>query len=491
MGILDSVAKKLDAVPFWFRKWLVGILGVIIFGGGIALLFLYFYISSRLSYPERNVLYRVNESVKYASSSQKYHLDRESFANISEGSLLSSAGGGTESVSTSAAAAAPVKAIMCTSKRREKGDVDEYELLNMSYQKVAQASTKSEKSRAVFDISRQNYIQNVASFVNQSTNKEDIKVVTLERAAEIASFAEADTYVVPENAHVPVHRYRLTDGRRYWGLFGERFRSSTKLQRVIDEKAQKFETVYHSKETGWIGMMPQGSSYYLFRDVPTFGEKLGGYFGRQAPVGSDEITFNIVQFWNAFPWRTMNGGYTISDSAGELAMVRIEDFWFNYDEDVVYWYYFDLDGDGKLNLETECVGRVLFSPTGAQAVSEAENKGGDISTTNNYSFMAGSNLKTALADFILCGDIEAMMPDQIFDGFGQHSYLGYIEEKRDDIMFYLDRSVENLDRAIKEEDTIGTARSIARLLASARRPYAEKARAKLGVSADDVRNPAR
>ena len=104
--------------------------------------------------------------------------------------------------------------------------------------------------------------------------------------------------------------------------------------------------------------------------------------------------------------------------------------------------------------------------------------------------MSGYEVKNALTDFILCGDIEAMMPDQIFDGFGQHSYLGYVEEKRDDIMLYLDKNTENLDRAIKEDDTLGFKTSLLRLLLYAKRPYVTDVANKLNAAAGKAAAPA-
>ncbi|HNY13031.1 MAG TPA: hypothetical protein PKK26_15700 [Candidatus Wallbacteria bacterium] len=479
-GLTAFIFAKLDSMPFALRKWLVGFLGVVLFGGTIALLFLYFYLSSRLSYPERGVVYRANETVtNYASGSQKYHMDRSSIASISEGTLLS----GKEEDEFNKASAVKVKAIMCTSKRREKGDVDEYELLNTVYQKVAQASTKSERSRAVFDISRSNYIENVAGFVSPAASTEDIKLITLEQAKEITRFVDADTYVLDEKTQKPILKYRLTDGRRYFGIFGDQFRTSTKLSEPLSQDV--FKTIYHSQEDGLFGLMPQGSDYYFLRDAPGFFEKWSDYFAGKKDT-SEASFFKVTQSWDFLPWRTLNGGYKISDFKGDIAKIRIEDFWFNYDEDVVYWYYLDLNGNGVIEDSTEVVGRVLFSKNAAREQSaDAGQK--DVSYTVNYSYMAGSSVRTAARDFVLCGDIEAMMPDQVFDGYGQHSYLGFIEEKRDDIMLYLDRSIENLDRAIKEDDTLGTKTSIIRLLVAAKRPYAASIAIKLGVSVPDIK----
>ena len=472
--MLNKISDLLNKVPFKMRKWLVGIFGFCLFGGVILLVFLYFYLTSRLSYPERNVLYRINENVTNYASNTQYHPDRSSIASISEGTIISGKDDSTIGKHQ-------LKAIICTSKRREKGDVDEYELLNTSYQRIAQASTKSEKSRAFFDISRSNYIENVASFVNPSANTEEVKIITLEKAQEIAVSVDADTYVIDEN-HKPVHKYRLTDGRRYYGFFGDRFRYSTKLFEVINDNS--FKQIYGSRESGMFGLMPQGSNYSLFKDPKTLVESVKEYFSDKAKNSdtSEIYDFRIAQFWDTFPWRTLNGGYKIIDKTGELAMIKIEDFWFNYENDVIYWYYLDKDGNGVIDENTECIGKALFSvmsKAGDAAGSNKENK--DISYTVNYSYMAGNNLKSAREDFVLCGDIEAMMPDQIFDGFGQHSYLGYVEEKRDDIMLYLDRSVENLDRAIKEDDTIGNKHSIARLLNAASRKYADTAVRKLNI----------
>lgn len=465
-----TLGERLDKVPVGLRKWIVGAFGLIVFGGTIVGIFLYFYLTSRLSYPERNVLYRTNETVtQYASSS--YHNDRSSIASISEGSLI-----GGESMQAGESDVR-VKAIMCTSKRREKGDIDEYELLNMTYQKVAQASTKSEKSRAIFDISRSNYIQNVAGFIDPRAATEEIKLITLETAPEIARSVDADTYVIDEASQKPVWRYRLTDGRRYFGLLGDRYRYST---RQYEQEGDRSKLIFHSSETGLFGIMPQGSNFYMFKEIPGYIESAVNYFSGVKDT-SEVYAFKISQYWDAFPWRILNGGYVLSDSKGAIAKIAFEDFWFNYADDCVYWYYLDLNGDGKIDDTTEVIGKVLFSKTESKAASEAGAK--DASYTINYSFMAGYNMKNAMNEFVLCGDIEAMMPDQIFDGFGQHSYLGLVEEKRDDIMLYLDKTVENLDRAIKEDDTLGFKTSILRMLLYAKRPYVSELAKKLSEKA--------
>nr|HPG59109.1 hypothetical protein [Candidatus Wallbacteria bacterium] len=119
-----TIGERLDRVPVWLRKWIVGALGIILFGGIIIGLFLYFYLTSRLSYPERNVIYRVNESVTLSVNSSRYHVDRSSSASISEGGIFS---GETMQAGENDVR---IKAIMCKSKRREIGDIDEYELLN-------------------------------------------------------------------------------------------------------------------------------------------------------------------------------------------------------------------------------------------------------------------------------------------------------------------------------------------------------------------------
>jgi len=466
-----TIGERLERVPVWLRKWIVGALGIILFGGVIVGLFLYFYLTSRLSYPERNVIYRVNESVTLSVNSSRYHVDRSSQASISEGGIFSG------EAMQAGANDVRIKAIMCKSKRREIGDIDEYELLNTTYQKVAQASTKSEKSRAIFDIARSNYIQNVAGLIDARAATEEIKLITLETAPEIARSVDADTYVIEDGAQKPVWRYRLTDGRRYFGLLGDKYRYSTKL---YEQNGDKSKLIYHSAETGLFGIMPQGSNLYLFNEIPGVFQSMSDYFN--GVKSSEEIyAFKISQYWDAFPWRILNGGYVLSDAKGDIAKIEFEDFWFNYADDCVYRYYLDLDGNGAIDDTREIIGKVLFSRTESKDVKTDGSKDEDY--TVNYSYMSGYEVKNALTDFILCGDIEAMMPDQIFDGFGQHSYLGYVEEKRDDIMLYLDKNTENLDRAIKEDDTLGFKTSLLRLLLYAKRPYVTDVANKMNAAA--------
>ncbi|HPG60283.1 MAG TPA: hypothetical protein PKW98_20895, partial [Candidatus Wallbacteria bacterium] len=345
-------------------------------------------------------------------------------------------------------------------------------------------STKSEKSRAIFDIARSNYIQNVAGIIDARAATEEIKLITLETAPEIARSVDADTYVIDEGAQKPVWRYRLTDGRRYFGLLGDKYRYSTKL---YEQNSGKSKLIYHSAETGLFGVMPQGSDLYLFNEIPGVFQSMSDYFN--GVKSSEEIyAFKISQYWDAFPWRILNGGYVLSDAKGDIAKVAFEDFWFNYADDCVYRYYLDLDGNGVIDDTTEIIGKVLFSRTESKDVKTDGSKDEDY--TVNYSYMSGYEVKNALTDFILCGDIEAMMPDQIFDGFGQHSYLGYVEEKRDDIMLYLDKNTENLDRAIKEDDTLGFKTSLLRLLLYAKRPYVTDVANKMNAAAGKAAAPA-
>ena len=49
----------------------------------------------------------------------------------------------------------------------------------------------------------------------------------------------------------------------------------------------------------------------------------------------------------------------IKDKFGDLAKIDIKDFILYYGQDVVYSYYLDLNGDGKLNKDNELIGQVL------------------------------------------------------------------------------------------------------------------------------------
>jgi hypothetical protein len=175
-----------------------------------------------------------------------------------------------------------------------------------------------------------------------------------------------------------------------------------------------------------------------------------------------------------------NGGYIIYDKHGKLAQIDIQDFILFYGQDVLYSYYFDLNGDGKLDKATELIGTVLCRTTHDERIDMEKLVGegrpkNDITFTSHYSFMTPANdFEQGIAYFNLCGYVESMMPDQQNRGFGKHSFLGYINQHRSDIMLFRDLTVENMSRALTQESTLIAKYDIVKAVIAAKRPYAQQ-----------------
>ncbi|MGV8086113.1 MAG: hypothetical protein ACP5N1_00645 [Candidatus Woesearchaeota archaeon] len=275
----------------------------------------------------------------------------------------------------------------------------------------------------------------------------------------------------------------------------ERMNLLDKILRVEKEISKK--TVYNSMEDGIIDWMPEGSRVYL-NHTSTFGERL------RLNTTGEEGVLRITNHWDLWPgnffglnkWRYdgsngevfslfdkyNNGGYTISDNIGDLAEIKIVDFLLKYDRDIVFEYYIDKNGDGKLNHKTELVGRVLYQQKGSQKatdpkteIDKGQNKK-DVTYDYLIAFMGGysSDSVERYNDFVKCGWIEAAMPDQINRGFGKHSYIGWVKDARGNIIVYNDRQPKNLSRIITEESPLTATEDIYKLLLETKRPYATK-----------------
>jgi hypothetical protein len=179
--------------------------------------------------------------------------------------------------------------------------------------------------------------------------------------------------------------------------------------------------------------------------------------------------------------KSNNGGYEIIDNVGTIGRIDIEDFWLNYDTDLLYRYYLDLDGNGSIDEDKELIGDVVVRTTYGQKEENAGQVIGkgmqkrNISYTFQYSFMAGHRIgqEERYKDFLLCAYLESMIPDQLNRGYGKHSRLGFVNEVRSDIILFNDRTYENLSRALTEENTLVADRDIYQILKATKRPYAD------------------
>ncbi len=283
----------------------------------------------------------------------------------------------------------------------------------------------------------------------------------------------------------------------------------TAREKMIEQTmalSQQIETnpVYITYEDGFFDILPQESTIYLAHK-PGFFERL-----KDAFVGkSEHIRLRAEKYHDVFPGRYPGlrrfhigkgenivypfdkhnlGGYIIKDKYGDVARIDIRDFILFYGQDVLYSYYFDLNGDGKLDEKTELIGSVLCRTTHddrvdlEKLVGEGRPKT-DVTFTTHYSFMAPDpDFEKGMEYFKLCGYVESMLPDQVNRGFGKHSILGYINEQRSDIMLFHDLSIENMSRALTQESTLVAKYDIVNALIFAKRPYAQQIAEAFGVA---------
>ncbi len=288
----------------------------------------------------------------------------------------------------------------------------------------------------------------------------------------------------------------------------------------------KKQPVYATFEDGFLKLLPQESTMYLGENpgnLQRFAKWLG--FNRdESEILRIENSWDLFPgSWRGFKWLNLgsgkdrnflfdkynNGGYSLEDRFGTIARIDIEDFFLSYGSDVVYHYYADLNGNGKIDRPNkllnllrplfgkpkvtydEHIGSVLGKPTHDEIVeleklAKGTNPESDISLTSNYSFMAPptSDMKNAMQYFQYGAYIESMMPDQIHRGFGQHSVLGFINDQRSDIMLFNDLTVENLSRALTQESTLVAKYDVINLLNATHRPYAKDLAEKYGIASD-------
>jgi len=263
-------------------------------------------------------------------------------------------------------------------------------------------------------------------------------------------------------------------------------------------------TVYSTFEDGFFKILPQESTVYLGHD-PSFLERSKHWAG----IGrNDDIRLRVENHWDLWPGdypllrnigfgsgenktfpfaKCNNGNYTIVDKFGDLAKIEIKDFILFYGQDVIYSYYLDLNGNGKIEKADELLGRVLCKTTHDEMeqidkLAKGEQPEADLTLTINYSFMMpDDNITRGKEYFRLCAYMESFMPDQVHRGFGKHSLLGYINDQRSDLMLADDLCLENLSRALTQESTLVAQYDIVKLLIAARRPYAEELAKTYGI----------
>jgi hypothetical protein len=304
----------------------------------------------------------------------------------------------------------------------------------------------------------------------------------------------ADYMKCPENKELALEFFKKTKLLDSQENTSEAYRERLVKEIMGIEERMKKQTIYTTYEDGFFKVLPQESTVYLGED-PSIAQRLMWWagFGR-----AGHNILRVENQWDLIPgrWPLLNekswgfgentiypfdkynnGGYTIKDKFGTIAQIEIKDFVFKYGQNVLYDYYADLNGDGKIDRNKELIGRVLCATTHDEKVElEKIAKGlkpeSDLTFTINYSFFSpDKDLEKGKEYFKLCAYVESLMPDQIHRGNGEHSLLGYVNDQRSDILLFIDPCVENMSRALTQESTLAAKYDIIKLLNATKRPY--------------------
>ncbi|MCP4397266.1 MAG: hypothetical protein GY801_08215 [bacterium] len=489
------------------------------------------YVTKRQNYPERNVLFRSTNVVYIAGSSEEK--GTESADQLSETQVYE---GGVES---------KVGTYLFTATRETRDDIESFNMDNSQKIRIASATKKPEIVQAGLRVGGSlNFKEQFAEIIldRESKAPQSYRVYKFvpERGLE-----EIEVTVAEKPDGSTILENRMTEKREFllgW-LWGKTFRRGTDLEqyvqdarnakaiqnfqesiKILDSRQTNDQTVREKKvrevmalsksiettpiyityEDGFFDYFPQDSTNYLAHK-PNWFERAGdGFLGK-----SEHIRLRTENYRDLFPGRYPllqnihfgkgdnmvypfnkynNGGYVIHDTYGKLAQIDIQDFILFYGQDVLYSYYLDLNGDGKLDKQTELIGTVLCRTTHDDRVDletlvgEGRAKT-DVTFTTHYSFMAPeTDFERGMDFFKLCGYIESMLPDQVNHGFGRHSLLGYINAQRSDIMLFKDLTIENMSRALTQESTLVAKYDIVKALTAARRPYAKELADAFGIS---------
>ncbi|MDD4308582.1 MAG: hypothetical protein PHU53_07230 [Thermoplasmata archaeon] len=282
------------------------------------------------------------------------------------------------------------------------------------------------------------------------------------------------------------------------------------VEQILDiERRMKKNTIYDTFEDGFFKILPQESTIYL-------GERLPAWKRFACWLGMGRDNHNILRVenqWDLWPGRWPglegtvfghgedkiypfdkynNGGYTLEDKFGKIAQIKIEDFVWKYGQDVVYSYFLDLNGDGKIDEKNELISKVLCKTThdekiGLEKLSRGERPETDMTISLNYSFMTPEVEMVKGKEFFRLGAaIETLMVEQVHRGYGKHSLLGYIHDQRSDKMLSDDMNLQNMSRALTQESTLVAKHDIIKALIAAKRPYARELAEKYNIANEFV-----
>lgn len=489
------------------------------------------FLTKRQNYPERNVLFRAMSVMEITGTEGKKEKDVDKQCDT-----LVYAGGTVSKVGT----------YQLRTVREVREDIEYFNMDDMQKIRIASATRKSEAVQAGLRVGgslnfKEQFAEIILTRESKALQSYHVYKFVPERGlneVEVAVVRKEDGKTTVVNRMIEMRESLIG-----W-MWGKEFRAGTFLEQYVQSpeneklmedfhaaietldsmrtvnKSEREKIIKHAEslsermetrpvcmsyEDGLFDLIPQESTIYLAHK-PGLWERV-----KDSIVGkSEQIRLRVENHWDLYPGRYPvlknfsvgsgenivhpfdkynNGGYTIKDKYGDLARIEIEDFILFHGQDVVYSYYLDIGGDGKIDRETELMGTVLFRTTRDERVGleSMEEKRPEKSAkfTIHYSFMApDDDVEKGLEYFRFCGYIESMMPDQVNRGFGKHSMLGYINRQRSDIMLFKDMSIENMSRALTEESNLVAKFDIVRALIAAKRPYARQIAEAFGVAED-------
>lgn len=528
---IQRFTQKLGPFVGRHKKAALATLLCLIVAGFVLYFFMLDFITKRQNYPERNVLFRATSVMDVAGTEGKKEKDVDRLCDtlIYEGGVVSKVG-----------------TYLLRTVREVREDIEYFNMDNMQKIRIASATRKSEVVQAGMRVGgslnfKEQFAEIIVSQDSKAPQSYHVYKFVPERGlkeVEVTVVRHADGARTMENRMIEHRESGLgwLRGKRYRaGTSLEQYKKSPENEKLADmfhdhiESLDSMTTVDKSKrekiigqagdlseqiktepisishEDGFFDLLPQESTIYLGYKPGLVERVADAFIGK-----SDRIRLRVENQWDLFPGRYPvlrnlsigkdenvvypfdkynNGGYTIQDKYGDIAKIEIEDFIWYYGQDLLYWYYLDMDGDGKIHREAELLGTVLLRTTHDERVGlemiDEDRPPESAKFTIHYSFMApDKEMEKGIEYFRLCGYIETMMPDQVNRGFGKHSMLGYINQQRSDIMLFRDLTIENMSRVLTEESTLVAKYDIVRLLIAAKRPYANAVADMFGVSKD-------
>ncbi len=530
---LENRTKKPWSIWSGIKRKLLWGIGIASIVGGIAGFALTKdYVTKRQDYPVRNVLFSAINEINVAGNKAPGAAARADFKS----DIKVYEGEGIE---------AKLGTILFETKRETKGDIRSYQMNDSDNRRIAVSTNKSERFQSGWSFRGSlNFREEFAHQILSHDSKETPRNYTVYKLAPERGFYERDIDVVDnlDGTRIIVNRLVETRSLLGWYFGRELFRTGTALEdyantpenigivkkilekihtldseeardahtreRLADEilkleKSMKKNTIYSTSEDGFFKIIPQGSTMYLGENPSNF-KSLKHWLG----IGRNEgIRIRIDNHWDLFPGRYPyltefhigtgknswypfdkynNGGYTIKDKFGDIAKIKFNDFGFKYGQDILYSYFLDLNGDGKIDEKEELIGETLIRTTHDERIEleqiYRQRPENDTTLTVNYFFMSPtSDLKRGKELFKLCSCIESMIPDQLHRGFGKHSLLGYKKDITSDIIAYNEQGIGNLSRSLTEESTLVAKYDIIRALIAAGRPYAEELASLYGI----------